>query len=200
MLGAQGLIEGGHITTAAAVSAQTDSLSSSSTLARLCGCGQRGCLEAYASGGAIAAIAAESSGLCKLCRTWPPSAADVFGLADTAPEAMEIVDAAAAHLSRGCLAMARCYDPELFIFAGGVVMGAGTSFLSRIEAHFRAQNWRLGSSNTPDAALDVATATDTAAADSSSPLPKFRLSSLGEAAPVLGAIAMALRELDLCIN
>ena len=184
-------------------------------LPRLCGCGQRGCLEAYASGPAIAARAAEVPAIrnhllrCSPCASGgggndegeeTVSAAAVFALAAsasasssppspspplTAPRpppsneeaaasaaaadaAAVVVDVTATHLSRGCLALARAYDPAAFIFAGGVVAGGG-ALLSLVEAKYRAADWRLG-----DGAR-----------------PCFYAASLGDAAPVLGAVAMA---------
>ena len=89
-------------------------------------------------------------------------------LAAAADAAAVVVDVTATHLSRGCLALARAYDPAAFIFAGGVVAGGG-ALLSLVEAKYRAADWRLG-----DGAR-----------------PCFYAASLGDAAPVLGAVAMA---------
>ena len=99
----------------------------------------------------------------------PPSDAEASAAAAAAADAAAVVVVVTAtHLSRGCLALARAYDPAAFIFAGGVVAGGG-ALLSLVEAKYRAADWRLG-----DGAR-----------------PCFFAASLGDAAPVLGAVAMA---------
>ncbi len=75
---------------------------------RLCRCGSRGCTEAYASGAAIAD------------RTGKP-AAEVFAAARRGePEALAVVEEAAAMVGIALMNLANLVDPELIVMGGGI--------------------------------------------------------------------------------
>jgi glucokinase len=107
-----------------------------------CGCGQRGCLEALASGTAIARMAREA-----LARGEPVpwsdrdpesiTAADVAGAAARGdPVATAIMERAAFYLGVGIATFWHIFNPTLVILGGGV-MKAGDWFLERIREHAR---------------------------------------------------------------
>jgi glucokinase len=78
-----------------------------------CPCGQRGCLERYASAAGIARRYAEATG-----RT--VRAEDVLALAPTDPVARRVWDEAAEALATGIAAYTMLVDPELVVIAGGL--------------------------------------------------------------------------------
>jgi glucokinase len=93
------------------------------TAARLCGCGKRGCLEAYASATAVVQRAHEALN------------------ADRGRSALRGVvrdhgDLTARYLAVGAANLMHVVDPDVVAFAGGMT-AAGESFLARIRAHVR---------------------------------------------------------------
>jgi predicted NBD/HSP70 family sugar kinase len=93
----------------------------------MCDCGQRGCLEAVASGPALA-------------RRWPPGqgAASVVGamLAAAAAgdeSAVSVRDAVAGHLADAVALLAQTVDPDLVVLGGGVV-DAGEGLIEAVRA------------------------------------------------------------------
>jgi glucokinase len=113
---------------------------------RECGCGKRGCLEAYASATAVVArthevLAADrgpSALRAVLKEQGELTARDVF-LAAGAGDALaaRIVDETAFYLAVGAANLMHVIDPEVVAFAGGMT-AAGEPFLERIRHHVRA--------------------------------------------------------------
>jgi glucokinase len=103
-----------------------------------CGCGARGCLEAYASRTAIeAAIRAgvrggESSGIVEL----NGGKLDVIkskvlarALRRRDPLVTRVMRAAAERLGEGCVSIRHCFDPEIFVMGGGLIEACGDFIL-----------------------------------------------------------------------
>lgn len=116
---------------------------------RLCGCGARGCLEAYASATNVTRRAREEMaayrGPTKLRDYYTANddvltAKVVFDLAQAGDElATRVVDDTAYYLALGATALTAVVDPEMVVFGGGMV-GSGEWFRAKIEAQVR----RLG--------------------------------------------------------
>jgi glucokinase len=109
--------------------------------ARLCGCGRRGCLEAYASATAVVKRAREAlqaepnSTLHQLLdeNQEELSSRSIFIAAEQGDKlAQMIVDETAYYLAVGAMNMMHIIDPDLVAFAGGMT-AAGESFLERIR-------------------------------------------------------------------
>jgi glucokinase len=142
---------------------------------RLCGCGQRGCVEAYASANSTAARATEavqagkSSSLTGLLKQQGEiTCKDVFEHAAEGDSlAKEIVDQTAKALAIICINMLHTTEPKQIVFAGGMI-AAGQVLLHSIKEHFDAQIWTLKKEP-----VEIAFAT------------------LGEDAGIIGAAALA---------
>ena len=96
-----------------------------------CGCGQRGCLEIYASGAAIGRRYREQTGRLA-------AAAEVIGLAERGdPVAGAVFDEALDALARTLIGCVLLLDPQLIVLGGGLSL-AGDALLrplaERIEA------------------------------------------------------------------
>ena len=103
---------------------------------RPCGCGNRGCLEAYTSAtavvgrtqeamdaGAASALAGRKDFTCK----------DVFDAADAGDAlAARIVGETADYLAAGITSLLHVLNPEMAVLTGGM-MGAGQPFLDRVR-------------------------------------------------------------------
>ncbi len=111
---------------------------------RLCGCGRRGCLEAYASATAVVARTREA-----LDATARPSelrhagdgqsltAETIFDAAAAGDGvAQQVVADTAFYLGLGAAALMATVDPQAVVFAGGMV-AAGEPFLAQIRANVR---------------------------------------------------------------
>jgi glucokinase len=110
--------------------------------ARLCGCGRRGCLEAYASATAVVQrtveALAEDGGASSLHRIGEVTARAVFDAAAAGDAlAMRIVEETAYYLAVGATCVMHTIDPDLIVFGGGMI-AAGPAFLARIRHHVRA--------------------------------------------------------------
>jgi len=80
---------------------------------RPCNCGRRGCMEAYASGGGMARIAAER-GICQ-------STEALFDLAQAGDEAaLQLIDEATGYGARAVAAMINLLAPDVVLFSGGL--------------------------------------------------------------------------------
>lgn len=91
----------------------------------VCGCGRRGCIEAIASGSAIARIATERLGR-------PLMAPAVFELAaNGASKAQEVLEEAAVAVASGCCDLIATLDVEGIVLGGGV--GLADGFLQQVE-------------------------------------------------------------------
>jgi glucokinase len=116
------------------------------TNARACGCGKRGCLEAYASATAVVQRTHEAlnadrgrSSLHALLREQDElTARDVFQAAAAGDElASKVVDDTAFYLAAGASNAMHAVDPDVVCFAGGMT-AAGEPFLKRIREHVKA--------------------------------------------------------------
>ena len=110
---------------------------------RLCGCGRRGCLEAYASATAVVARTHEAlaeSEEPSVLRTLPDdefTAEAIFDAAGTLdPLAQKIVADTAFYLGLGAAAIIAAVDPEAIVFGGGMI-AAGEPFLNQIRDTIR---------------------------------------------------------------
>ncbi len=116
------------------------------TAPRLCGCGQRGCLEAYASATAVVARSREAlaqdggkSSLHPLAKTEDALTARAVFLAAANGDALaeKIVEDTAFYLAVGATCLLHIIDPDMVLFGGGMI-AAGEGFLERIRKHVRA--------------------------------------------------------------
>lgn len=112
---------------------------------RQCGCGRWGCLEAYASATAVVKRAHDAlaqdqgrSALHGLLKERDEiTAKDVFEAAAAGDAlAMKLVEDTAFYLAVGAMNMMHTIDPDVVVFAGGMV-AAGEPFLERIRHHVR---------------------------------------------------------------
>lgn len=92
-----------------------------------CNCGQRGCLEVYASGTAIARLAREHM------PGWEGTAPDVFALAAQGEAEADFVLAnVARNLALGIVSLSNILDPDRFIIGGGVA--SAPTYMHRVRA------------------------------------------------------------------
>lgn len=116
---------------------------------RRCGCGNRGCLEAYASATAVVARmgerieAGDPSALAErpdfTCR-------DVFEAAQKGDAlAKRIVEETADYLASGITSILHVLNPEMVVLTGGM-MGAGDSFLNAVRRRVRETAFERASS------------------------------------------------------
>ena len=113
---------------------------------RLCGCGARDCLEAYASATNVVRRAREEMAAYRgdtgLKRFYTANddeftAKDVFDLAAAGDAlAAKVVDDTAYYLALGACAAQAVVDPEMIVFGGGMA-DAGEWFRAKIEGHVR---------------------------------------------------------------
>ena len=147
---------------------------------RICGCGQRGCVEAYASADSTAKRAAEAveaganSSLKKvLDEKGQITCRDVYEhLAATDELAKRITEQTAKALALVCINVLHTTEPKRIVFAGGMI-AAGDALLSRIKHYFSEQIWSLKKET-----VEIAFAT------------------LGEDAGIIGAAALAKQARD----
>ncbi len=113
--------------------------------ARMCGCGRRGCLEAYASATSVVARTEEAlavdsgrSTLHKLTASGQTLSARAVFEAGAAGDALaeSIVAETAFFLAVGATSLMHVIDPDMVIFGGGMT-AAGPPFLERIRRHVR---------------------------------------------------------------
>jgi glucokinase len=113
---------------------------------RICGCGARGCLEAYASATNVVRRAREDMaswrGFTKLRNYYTANddvltARLVFELAAGGDElARKVVDDTAYYLALGACALIATVDPDMVVFGGGMV-AAGEGFRSLIDGYVK---------------------------------------------------------------
>ncbi|MCH7871362.1 MAG: ROK family protein [Planctomycetes bacterium] len=143
---------------------------------RPCPCGQRGCLERYASARAIAELATEAIRSSersplreKISRGETIDAADVDQAAQGGdPTAMRIWDQACRRLAIAGVMIQHMINPERIVLAGGLI-GAGERLLGPVREYFQNLTWK-------------------SAADG----PHFALATLGGQAGAVGAAALAV--------
>jgi glucokinase len=112
---------------------------------RLCGCGRRGCLEAYASATAVVGRTRDAMAAYRGPTRLRELLRDDDGDAMTAEEvfdvaaagdalAGQIVDDTAYYLALGASAAISVVDPELIVFGGGMI-AAGEPFLAKVKEY-----------------------------------------------------------------
>jgi len=112
---------------------------------RLCGCGRRGCLEAYASATSIVARAREAMASAREPSLLREKLRDDDGPALTAREvfdvamagdalAVQVIDDTAYFLALGITATIAVVDPQMVIVGGGV-SAAGESFIVKVREY-----------------------------------------------------------------
>ena len=117
---------------------------------RLCNCGQRGCVEAYASATNTAKRAVEAvengrpSSLKKvLDEKGEITCKDVYDHLKAGDKlAKEITDETAKALALVCINMLHTTEPKRIVFAGGMI-AAGDILLNRIKHYFNEHIWNL---------------------------------------------------------
>ncbi|MCP4607292.1 MAG: ROK family protein [Planctomycetes bacterium] len=117
---------------------------------RSCNCGQKGCVEAYASAASTARRAteaieagAESSLKKVLDEKGKITSKDIYGyLAKGDKLAKEITDGTAEALAITCINMLHTTEPKRIIFTGGMI-AAGDVLLNRIKEFFDKHIWTL---------------------------------------------------------
>jgi glucokinase len=124
---------------------------------RPCGCGLRGCLEAYASATAVVKRAHEAlnedGGASSLHEHLQAhgelTARDVFAAAEAGDAlAGRIVEETAFYLAVGAVNAMHTIDPDLVVFGGGMT-AAGEPFLARIRHHVRELAFPVLAERTP---------------------------------------------------
>ena len=147
---------------------------------RLCGCGQRGCVEAYASANSTAKKAAEAikagaqSSLKEVLDTKGRiTSKDVYEhLAAGDKLAKQITDETAKALAIVCVNMLHVTEPRRIVFAGGMI-AAGDVLLNRIKDYFNEYIWPLKKETV-----------------------QIVFAALGEDAGIIGAAALAKQGID----
>lgn len=147
--GSNGLVEAGHMVIPAPMGASS----------RQCGCGQRNCVETFASAKSVALRYAEATSSVAGADADADADADsnalsvrveedvdtkgVFHLAaDGDPVAERIIDDAAKSLAVLVVNLCRVVDLDVVIFGGGMAQ-AGETLLHRIRAHVKATSWNV---------------------------------------------------------
>ncbi len=128
---------------------------------RQCSCGQRGCLELYASASNLAKYCMEEvqagadSSLAELLeRNDTFTAQDVCEAAKAGDElAVKYWDQACRYLAIGVINAQHSFNPQLLVLAGGMTK-AGDFLLSRVKRHAREQAWKLFD-DAPDITISV---------------------------------------------
>ncbi len=105
----------------------------------VCGCGNRGCLEALASGRALARDASyafsEEVSTPRLFELWR----------EGEEKARTLVEAAADYLGIALANTQKLLDPEVVVLGGGVTIGGGPEYLQMVISSFAAhtRDWRM---------------------------------------------------------
>ena len=113
----------------------------------LCGCGARGCLEAYASRTAIERDIREGARLGRSTRVAELNGgrldmiksrvlAEALRLGDEL--VLDVMRAAAQRLGDGCVAARHCFDPRLIVLGGGLIEACGDFILPIVRERLAA--------------------------------------------------------------
>ncbi|QGU00372.1 ROK family sugar kinase or transcriptional regulator [Candidatus Syntrophocurvum alkaliphilum] len=146
---------------------------------RICGCGRHGCLEACASGTAIAVKAKKliENGEGLGIKTYKKEKANItayeVGLAarNGDPEAINLINETAYYLGSGTSNIINIFNPEIFILGGGVIFGLEDLLLESISKYVHNNVYALHRKNLV-----------------------IKASELGEDIGLLGCAAMALEQ------
>ncbi len=141
--GSNGLVEGGHMI-----------IDTNKQTSRKCGCGQFGCVEAYASAKNTAKIYEESSGPNVLVNTLSlgilssPSrrkidgAKDVFSMAlDGDVTAQQVLKSTYENLAFMCINICRIVDPDVIVFGGGMSKAKG--LIENVKICMNEKSWTV---------------------------------------------------------
>jgi len=114
---------------------------------RPCPCGQRGCLERYASASAVAQRYLEAARQCDspptLAGRGDVTSADVAAAARAGDEiAARVWDEACRYLAVACVNLQHVLNPERIVLGGGM-MNAGEQVLEPTRRHYAALRWQL---------------------------------------------------------
>lgn len=123
----------------------------------LCRCGRQGCLEAMASGTALARQAQEliSGGGGRKIRDYSsgqgmPTAREVGEAARAGdPEALLLVYQLAQHLGLGITNLVHIFNPEIVVLGGGMALGMGDLLLKPLTEHIQAHAFSMHSARLP---------------------------------------------------
>jgi len=115
-----------------------------------CSCGQRGCLEQYASAGAVArrVVSAIKEGKPSALsdavgKGKPIDAEQVVQCAKAGdPLCLRIWDEACLHLAVACISIQHAFNPACVVLGGGM-SEAGDFLLDRVTDHVSRQRWKL---------------------------------------------------------
>ncbi len=121
------------------------------TNGRTCGCQQKGCVEAYASASSCARIAEErihqfpqSTLQQVLNKNKTLTSKDVFDAAKKDDTFAQIIARETAdYLAAACITFARLFDPQMIVFAGGMIL-AGDYLFDLIRQSVEKMNWKVG--------------------------------------------------------
>lgn len=146
----------------------------------LCGCGQYGCLEQYASATAMVRQANEliaagkRSSLQSLVRNELLTTQDVFSAASEGDLVAEsLVESLASYLAIACINLCRIIDLQAIVIGGGVA-GAGDALINPLRKSFSRQNWGIAEGI----------------------MPTLSVSELGNDAGFVGAAALVMADLS----
>ena len=146
----------------------------------LCGCGQYGCLEQYASATAMVRQANEliaagkASSLQTLVRHGLLTTQDVFSSAAEGDLVAErLVDDLASYLAIACINLCRIIDLQAIVIGGGVA-GAGDALIVPLRRAFSSQNWGVAGGI----------------------MPTLSATELGNDAGFVGAAALAMADMS----
>jgi glucokinase len=116
---------------------------------RPCPCGQRGCLERYASANAVGerlieAISGGERSILgeRLARGQAIEAEDVVAAARDDELAARIWDEACHYLALACVNLQHVLNPKRIVFTGGMV-GAGEKLFACVRMHFERLYWNV---------------------------------------------------------
>lgn len=147
---------------------------------RPCPCGQRGCLEQYASAAGVAARVIEeiqAGAKCVLTRSTPDveaitAKAVVDAVRTDDALATRIWDEACHALAVACVNIQHSFNPAVIVLGGGM-SAAGDLLLDRVRGQLRALRWSLADD-----------------------LPEVKLADLGNDAGVIGAAGLMFDQAD----
>jgi glucokinase len=137
----------------------------------VCGCGQRGCLEAYSSASALARRFMHATGSGEKSGLHSGSRIDAKAISDHARRGDKLChqlwDEACFHLAIASINIQHAYNSELILLGGGM-SDAGDFLLDTVRGHFDRSKWRLHND-----------------------FPKIELARLGSDAGLIGAAGLA---------
>jgi len=113
----------------------------------LCGCGQQGCLEVYASATATArrALDAIDAGEDSTLKSYGEklTAKNVFDAAKAGDAlALKVTEQTATYLGVAVVSLCRLLDPQMIVFAGGMIL-AGKILFDRVRQATDEHHWKL---------------------------------------------------------